>query len=50
MGGGPWRAVLSAAAGNSALSWDLLHSPTRSEKGRPKETEGVRMLMRVLMV
>lgn len=43
-------AGLSSAAGNSALSCDLFYSPTQSEKGRQNETEGMRLLMRVLMM
>lgn len=54
VGGGPWMAiiipVLSSAAGNSALSCDLLYTPTKSEKERQNETEGMRMLMRVFMM
>lgn len=53
VGGGPWMAIitagLSSAAGNSALSCDLFYSPTQSEKGRQNETEGMGLLMRMLM-
>lgn len=42
--------VLSSAAGNSALSCDLLYTPTKSEKERQNETEGMRVLMRVFMM
>lgn len=42
--------VLSSAAGNSALSCDLFYIPSKSEKGRQNETEGMRMLLRALMM
>lgn len=43
-------AVLSSAAGSSALSSDLFYMPTKSEKGRQNETEGMRLLIKVLIV
>lgn len=56
--GSGWRRSLNgnnhcsavSAAGNSALSCDLFYIPTKSEKGRQNETEGMRMLMRVPMM